>query len=59
MTKTQDQGDLFEWANARPSAEIIDLLPIVALRMWQRRQWPRPQSPCGTPIDLQSRRGAA
>lgn len=59
MTNIQDQGDLFEWADTRPSAEIIDLLPIVALRMWQRRQWPKPRTSCGTPIDLQSKRGAA
>lgn len=59
MIATDEQRDLFEWADARPIAEIIDILPYVALRMWRRREWPKPQNPCETPINLPTKRGAA
>jgi hypothetical protein len=29
----KDQLDLFVWADARPSAEIIDLVPIIVRNM--------------------------
>lgn len=29
----QDQLDLFVWADSRPSAEIIDLIPIIVRTM--------------------------
>jgi hypothetical protein len=33
MKKNDSQGDLFVWADSRPSAEIIDLVPIIVRTM--------------------------
>jgi hypothetical protein len=56
---SQQQLNLFVWADNRPSAQVIDIIPIVALRMWQRRQWPKPLDACEHPIALLPKRGAA
>jgi hypothetical protein len=59
MTESTKQMDLFVWADSRPSAVVIDIIPFVALRMWQRRRWPKPTAVCEAPIDLAPKRGAA
>jgi hypothetical protein len=33
MTKRPDQLDLFAWADNRPSAQIIDIVPIIVRTM--------------------------
>lgn len=54
------QLDLIEWAESRPTAEVIDIIDRIALRIWYRRFWPKPQQPCQAPINLPDRkRGAA
>jgi hypothetical protein len=38
-----DQLDLFTWASSRPTAEIIDLVPIIVRNMPdQDQQYPEP-----------------
>jgi hypothetical protein len=51
--------DLFAWAEKRPTAQVIDAMPAIALRFLARRGWPKPQEPCQEPIDFQRKRGAA
>lgn len=53
-----EQLDLLEWAENRPSADVIDIVDRIALRIWYRRFWPKPQHPCKEAINL-PRRGAA
>lgn len=56
----ESQPDLFEWAENRPSAEIINAVPLIARRIWFRRFWPKPQQPCIEPIYFnEQKRGAA
>jgi len=39
----KDQLDLFAWADARPSAQIIDLVPIIVRNMPDvDQQYPEP-----------------
>lgn len=41
--KSDRQGDLFDWARSRPSAEIIDLIPIIVRNMAEvDPQYPTP-----------------
>ncbi|MGE8105170.1 hypothetical protein ACQKP1_15935 [Allorhizobium sp. NPDC080224] len=55
-----EQLDLLEWAETRPTAEVVDIVDQIALRIWYRRYWPKPQNPCQQPINLPERkRGAA
>ncbi len=37
------QLNLFEWANARPTAQVINWLPYLAKRMWAERHKPNAQ----------------
>lgn len=54
------QLDLLEWGECRPTAQIIDIVDRIALRVWYRRNWPKPMNPCLEPIRLPARkRGAA
>ncbi len=34
------QMDLFAWADARPSAKVLDAIPCIAKRMWRERLEP-------------------
>lgn len=55
-----EQLDLIEWGMNQPTAQVIDIVDRIALRVWYRRYWPRPQHPCLEPITLPERnRGAA
>lgn len=55
-----EQLDLIAWGESRPTAKIIDIVDRIALRIWYRRHWPKPQQPCKEPIVLPERkRGAA
>jgi hypothetical protein len=55
-----EQLDLLVWGKTRPTAEVIDIVDRIALRIWYRRFWPRPQQYCVEPITLSNRkRGAA
>lgn len=56
----QEQLDLFAWEERRPSAQVIDIVDRIALRIWYRRFWPKPQQHCSEPITLSNRkRGVA
>jgi hypothetical protein len=53
-----EQLDLLEWGERRATAQVIDIIDRIALRVWYRRFWPKPQHPCKEPINL-LKRGAA
>lgn len=36
-----EQLDLFAWADARPSAEVISAIPGIAARVWRELYQPR------------------
>ncbi|MGO4480412.1 MULTISPECIES: hypothetical protein [Rhizobium] len=43
MKKDQNQLDLFAWADSRPRAQIIDLVPIIVRNMPEHDpQYPEP-----------------
>lgn len=54
-----EQLDLLEWGESRPTAEVIDAVPAIAVRVWMRRFWPRPQNLSPEPIRIEQRRKSA
>ncbi|MBX4940976.1 hypothetical protein [Rhizobium binae] len=43
----------------RKSADVIDIVDRLALRLWYRRFWPKPQTTCAVPITMPGRKGVA
>jgi hypothetical protein len=39
------QGDLFAWADSRPTAIILNAIPGIARRMWRERHMQQPNHP--------------
>lgn len=53
-----EQLDLIEWGEQRPTAQVIDIIDRIALRIWYRRFWPKPQDGCKEPINFPKRDAA-
>lgn len=39
------QLDLFAWADARPTAKVLSIIPGLARRMWAERHKEQPNNP--------------